>query len=279
MKMREAIIAALRGDSDLVPKMKESWRERIDEEKGPMSTVVQAAEALEPIIADAVDKRPSKLGKFGLKSAHLLASLTMEDDKSNRKLARIAKGKTLGIVFVDIAGFTTYTARRGDEAARTLIARLDRIVSRVVRSCKGECVKHLGDGFLLAFPSASQAVRAAVELRDEARRVRAEDRTFEVALRIAVHAGEPLVEQDDLLGHDVNLTARLLDHCRPGEVIVSEAAKELSAKRLRTIAFGKRRVIKIRGLSTKVVTYVAEKTVSDRATRTRSEPRPRARAL
>ena len=279
MKMREAIIAALRGDSDLVPKMKESWRARIDEEKGPMATVVQAAEALEPIIADAVDKRPSKLGTFGLKSAHLLAGLTMQDAKSNRRLAHIAKGKTLGIVFVDVAGFTTYTAREGDEAARALISRLDAVVGKAVRNSKGECVKHLGDGFLLAFPSASQAVRAAVHLQEEATRTRAEDPSFSVALHIAVHAGEPLVEQDDLLGHDVNLTARLLDHCRPGDVIVSETAKELSEKRLKTISFGKRKVIKIRGLSTKVVTYSASREVNDRTTRTRSEPPPRARAL
>jgi len=70
-----------------------------------------------------------------------------------------------------------------------------------------------------------------------------------------VHAGEPLIEQDDLLGHDVNLTARLLDHCKPGHVIVSEAAKELAEKRLRKTEFGRRKLVKIRGLSTKVAVY------------------------
>jgi class 3 adenylate cyclase len=72
-----------------------------------------------------------------------------------------------------------------------------------------------------------------------------------------VHAGEPLIEGDDLLGHDVNLTARLLDHCKPGEVIVSEAAKELAEKRLRAVEFGRRRNVKIRGLSSKVAAYSA----------------------
>jgi class 3 adenylate cyclase len=57
------------------------------------------------------------------------------------------------------------------------------------------------------------------------------------------------------LGHDVNLTARLLDHCDPGAVIVSEAAKDLAEKRLKKVRFRAERVIKIRGLSTPVKVF------------------------
>jgi class 3 adenylate cyclase len=81
------------------------------------------------------------------------------------------------------------------------------------------------------------------------------DETFDVELRVAVHAGEPLIDQDDLLGHDVNLTARLLDCCKPGRVVISEAAKEMAERRLRKIAFGKPRRAKIRGLAGKVTVY------------------------
>lgn len=249
MNMREAIIAALRRDPDLLPRVTESLRERIDEEEGAMSTVVQAAEALEPIIEEAVGKRPSKLRRLGLKSAHMLASLATEDASSNRKLERLASGGTVGIVFVDVARFTTYTARNGDAAASELLTKLHEIVDSAVRPVKGEVVKQLGDGVLLAFPSASQAVRGAVSLRSALSKRR---NGFPLDLRIAVHAGEPLVRHDDLLGHDVNIAARLLDHCDPGEVVVSESAKELAEKRLRKIAFGQRRDVKIKGLALKV---------------------------
>lgn len=255
MNMRQTIFAALRGDPELVPKVRHALRERIDEKDGAVATMVQAAGALEPVIADAVRKRPSKLGKLGLKSAHVLAGLAMQDARSNKKLAKIARGSSVGIVFVDVAGFTSFTEREGDEAAIRMIAQLDRVIQSKVREVHGECVKHLGDGFLLAFPSASQAVRGAVALLRTVRKRRASDPTFNVTLRIAVHAGEPLIEGDDLLGHDVNLTARLLDHCKPDHVLVSEAAKELAEKRLRSIEFGERKVVKIRGLSTKVAAY------------------------
>jgi class 3 adenylate cyclase len=255
MNMRQAIVAALRRDPDLGPTLTKKLRARVEEE-GALSSVVQAAEALAPIIEDAVRKRPSKLGKVGLKSAHLLASLAEEDERSNRRLAEIARGSAVGIVFVDVAGFTTFTAERGDEAAIELLGKLNKVVESHTKRCKGHVVKRLGDGFLLAFPSASQAVRGALSLRDGYDNVKLNGRQ-PLMLRIAVHAGEPLVEQDDLLGHDVNLTARLLDHCAPGEVIVSEAAKELAEKRLRKVSFGKSKRIKIRGLAGRVTVYTA----------------------
>lgn len=252
MNMRQAIVAALRRDPALVPKVTRSLRGRIDED-GAVASMVQAAEALEPIIAEAVEKRPSRLNRLGLKSAHLLASLAEEDERSNRQLARIARGSSVGIVFVDVAEFTSYTAEHGDDAAVSLLARLNERVERATKSAKGEIVKRLGDGFLLAFPSASQAVRAAVALQEAV----SADSKILVGVRVAVHAGEPLVEQDDLLGHDVNVTARLLDHCRPGTVIVSEAAKELAERRLKKIDFGARRTVKVRGLAGKIPVYSA----------------------
>lgn len=255
MNMREAIVAALRRDPDLVPKVTESLRERIDEEEGAMSRVVAAAEALEPIIAEAVRKRPSRLNNLGLKSAQVLANLAMEDRAADRRLESLASNGIVGIVFVDVSGFTSYTAENGDEAAIELIGRLATLVERAVKAGKGEVVKRLGDGFLLAFPSASQAVRGAVSIQEAVHKEHLSDPSFDVKLRVAVHAGEPLIDQDDLLGHDVNLTARLLDCCRPGTVVISEAAKDIAERRLRKIAFGKGKKVKIRGLAGKVVVY------------------------
>src|SRR5918997_1442979 len=256
MKVRDALLAALRRDPDLVPKVKGSLRERIDDE-GRVATVLQAAEALEPIIADALRKRPSRIKRLGLKSAQLLAGLAAEDEESTRRLTNIATGSTVGIVFADVAGFTSMTEKLGDEGAIRILNRLERLVERELVRTKGEIVKQLGDGFLIAFPSASQAVRGALALRDAVGRERANDQTFDVKLRIAVHAGEPLITGDDLLGHDVNLAARLLEHCKPDRVVVSEAAKELAERRLKSVDFASRRAVKIRGLSGRTTIYTA----------------------
>lgn len=256
MNVRETLVAALRRDPELKPRLTDALRSKIDTADGRMSTVVQAAEALTPIIEDAVKKRPSRLGTLGLKSAHLLANLTVDDDASNSKLADMAGGGIVGIVFVDVAGFTRFTSDKGDEAAIELLTGLEELIATSIRPTRGEIVKRLGDGFLLAFPSASQAVRGAVSLRDAVRRFKPVA-GFKPRLRIAVHAGEPLIEGDDLLGHDVNLTARLLDHCKPGEVVVSRPAKELAERRLRKITFGRSRRVHVRGLAGRKTLFTA----------------------
>ncbi|HVF54483.1 MAG TPA: adenylate/guanylate cyclase domain-containing protein [Actinomycetota bacterium] len=255
MNMRETILAALRRDPDLLPKITESLRGRIEEDQGRMSSVVQAAGALEPVLADVMDKRPSKLKKLGLRSAQVVASLASDDGRSNRRLAAIASGTTVGIVFIDVAGFTRLTEAEGDARAVALLRRLAGIVERKARSEQGEVVKHLGDGFLVAFPSAVRAINGALGIQDAIAREARRDPGFKIKVRASVHAGEPLVQGDDLLGHDVNLAARLLDHCKPGGVLVSEAAKELAEKRTKKIEFAGRRNVKIRGLSSKVAVY------------------------
>jgi len=254
MNVRQAVLAALRGEPGLTSKITDSLRERIDED-GKMARVIEAAGALEPILSDVVRKKPSRLGNLGLKSAQVLAGLAAEDEASNSELASIARNSVVGIVFVDVSGFTTFTAEHGDETAIGVLSELTKLAQRATRPAKGKLVKSLGDGYLLAFPSASQAVRAAVSLRDSAVDKRMNDPEFPLRLRLAVHAGEPLVEQDDLLGHDVNLTARFLDHTDPDEIVVSETAKELAEQRLKKILFAYRRSVKIRGLISPVAIY------------------------
>ncbi|MGH2751950.1 MAG: adenylate/guanylate cyclase domain-containing protein [Actinomycetota bacterium] len=251
MNLRQTLFAALRRDPDLVGKMTQSLRERIEQDDTKLGTVVQVAGALEPILAETVAKNPSRVARLGFSTAHILASLAADDEGSNERLAEIARGSSVGIVFVDIADFMSFTQRHGDVAAAELLATFDHLVQRAIGAPRGECVKKLGDGYLLAFPSASQAVRGAVAVRNAVEQEN-KSRDEPVRVRVAVHAGEPLVEGDDLLGHDVNLTARLLDHCKPGEVIVSEAAYDLAVKRLRKIGFTRAKRIKIKGLTSRV---------------------------
>jgi hypothetical protein len=55
--MKRTLIAALKRDPDLLPKVAGSLKQKIDEEDGAMATMVQAAGALEPILREAVQKR------------------------------------------------------------------------------------------------------------------------------------------------------------------------------------------------------------------------------
>jgi class 3 adenylate cyclase len=250
--LREAITSALSQDRELMEDV--TGRERAEKGRAAVPMILKASAALEPVLADAVRRRPSFLGRLAYGTAQLVSTLASEDQSSSRRLAELAKGSHVGLVFIDVVGFTAYTAVNGDAAAVELVKQLEAIVETICRRYEGEVVKHLGDGFLLAFPSASRAVRAALALRDAVRKQRARDASFQ-EVRIAVHAGSPSIVRDDLIGHDVNLTARLLEHGRPGEVLVSEEAKQAAEKRLRSLTFSPAGTVSAKGIPEPVTTY------------------------
>jgi class 3 adenylate cyclase len=65
------------------------------------------------------------------------------------------------------------------------------------------------------------------------------------------------VVRDDLIGHDVNLTARLLEHCEPGEVLVTEDAKRLAEADVGSLRFSGGSRVKARGVPEPVAIYRA----------------------
>ena len=131
------------------------------------------------------------------------------------------------ILFADVSGYSRMM--RADEE-RTLVdlrAHLAELVGPVIQRFGGRIVKTVGDGVMVEFGSAVEAVRCAVELqrgmfqRNEG--VPAERRqTF----RIGLHLGDVIASDDDVFGDTVNLAARLQGVAEPGAIVVSAAVYE-----------------------------------------------------
>jgi hypothetical protein len=82
-----------------------------------------------------------------------------------------------------------------------------------------------GDGFLAEFPSAVQAVRAAVQFQTritELTIAEVEDRR--IAFRVGVNIGDVIVEPHDIFGDGVNIAARLESIAEPGGICISSSA-------------------------------------------------------
>lgn len=240
------LAAAIQRDPALAPKIARTLTRRIDDE--PLSLMIQAARAIEPVLERAAASRRSRLARLGLRGTTALGSLG--EDEVHGRLWEIARSKSIGIVFIDIVDFTSYTAARGDDAGIKLLGTAGEIVDKGLEVGRGVCVKRLGDGWLLAFPSPSQALRASLQIGRSARK-RA------IRLRIAVHAGAPRVDHDDLLGHDVNIAARLLDHCGPGEVVVTDVARLQAERRLKRVVWHTSRRVELRGAPSPILVHSA----------------------
>lgn len=126
------------------------------------------------------------------------------------------------ICFLDLTGYTRLTQERGDEAAADLADTLGRLVQRGSVRFGGKPIKWLGDGVMFYFRDPGPGVRSALEMVDE---------VLAAGLppaHVGLHTGPVLFQQGDYFGQTVNLTARIAEYARPGEVLVSQAVAEIS---------------------------------------------------
>ncbi|MFM9864202.1 MAG: adenylate/guanylate cyclase domain-containing protein [Micropepsaceae bacterium] len=124
--------------------------------------------------------------------------------------------KLATIVALDVAG---YSARTETDEARTTaeVAALRKVIEGIAAKHGGRVFNTAGDGFMLEFGSSLAAVEAAFELAG----------TCEPKVRVGVHLGDVVVQPNgDLLGHGVNVAARLMAKSEPGGALVSGAVRQ-----------------------------------------------------
>jgi adenylate cyclase len=131
----------------------------------------------------------------------------------------MASRPEVAVAFTDIVGFTEFTADRGDEGALVVLDLQDKIVRETLAD-GGRIVKTLGDGLMLSFGDAVTGLGTCLALRDRFEQAATDD--VPLWVRMGMHWGCPTARGDDLVGHDVNLAARILDVAGPGELLVSE---------------------------------------------------------
>jgi class 3 adenylate cyclase/DNA-binding transcriptional MerR regulator len=127
---------------------------------------------------------------------------------------------TPAICFVDISGFTDLTERRGDEAAADLASRMAPLVRRTAERHGGKVVKYLGDGVMLYFGRAEDAVSATLET------VEAVAGAGLPPAHAGIDTGPVVFQGGDYFGRTVNLAARIMERAQPGQVLVSDGVAE-----------------------------------------------------
>lgn len=125
------------------------------------------------------------------------------------------------LAFCDIENSAPLNEELGDTAWVQLLERHDVTIRRAVASHGGIEVKHLGDGFMLAFASADDALRCAVAMQRRLQHAHP-DGTPEVRHRIGMHTGDPVQASGDFFGRDVVLASRIASAAVGGEILVSQ---------------------------------------------------------
>ncbi len=144
---------------------------------------------------------------------------------AERGAGRPAATKTF--LFADLRDYTSFVERHGDSAAGALVATYRRLVRAEIARSEGVEVKTEGDSFFVVFDSARRAVDCAVGIVRAAERHADRNPEQPVRVGVGVHAGEPLVQENDYVGSAVNLAARLAQNARSGEVLVTDVVRGL----------------------------------------------------
>ncbi|OMC47096.1 adenylate/guanylate cyclase domain-containing protein [Mycobacterium sp. IS-1264] len=137
-------------------------------------------------------------------------------------LARVTPDGRVVILFSDIEESTALNERIGDRAWVKLISSHDKLVQDLVQRRSGHVVKSQGDGFMIAFSRAEQAVRCGIDLQDALHRDAKRKRHEEIRVRIGIHMGRSVRRGDDLFGRNVAMAARVAAHAVGGQILVSE---------------------------------------------------------
>jgi adenylate cyclase len=163
--------------------------------------------------------------------------------------------------FCDLAGFTAFTADRGDDAAIELVETFRAHVEDTLPS-GARIVNRIGDGLLVHFSDPSTAVACLLGLTRQCADVATPD--VPLWLRTGVHAGTARVLGDDLIGHDVNVAARIGELAGATEVLVSESARDQQAAA--SVCFDALGPVFVKGLSEALRVYRASAVDADQPT-------------
>jgi adenylate cyclase len=238
--LAQRIAGMLRRDPELLSDMVELGlvrREWLDDPAAEQMSTAGPMEVAERWLERSVEQRPSLLSKLGLSAIQQL-STSSDADQEGGMPSRLA------VAFTDIEGFTAFTAREGDEAASQLLADHYREVGPVVRSRGGHVSKRLGDGLLLTFPSPEAGVLACLEMVDA--------EPAPLRLRAGIHVGDVVVAGDEIVGHVVNVAARVAESAKGGEVLVTDDVRKAVGD-LRGATFGRARGKTFKGIGEKVL--------------------------
>jgi class 3 adenylate cyclase len=143
----------------------------------------------------------------------------MNQDRVPRRLA--------AILAADVSGYSRLMEQDEAGTLDNLKAQRREIFDPLVARYGGRVVKLMGDGVLIEFASAVDAVQCALDLQSET--ALANDRLphkARMVSRIGVNLGDVIIEDDDIYGDGVNIAARLQTVGAPGEICISANVHE-----------------------------------------------------
>ena len=160
----------------------------------------------------------------------------------------VALANTMTLLFTDLVGSTAMGDRLGDDRAEAVRRRFFQIIEEAVEPTGGRIVKTMGDGHMVAFISALDAIGCSIAIQAGVDSYNSEHGAEQIGVRIGINAGDVSVEGEDFFGTPVTIAKRLCDSAAAGQILVSGLVESLVGSR-GGFAFRTVGALDLRGLS------------------------------
>src|ERR1700756_5422110 len=143
------------------------------------------------------------------------------------KAGKPIERRPAAILAADVVGYSRLMGIDEIGTLRALQAHRRELIDPTIAAHRGRVVKTTGDGLLVEFPSAVEAVACAIAIQHggEGRNTGvAEDKRL--IFRIGINVGDIISEEGDIFGDGVNVAARLESLCEPGGLCISRAVRD-----------------------------------------------------
>jgi adenylate cyclase len=134
--------------------------------------------------------------------------------------------RSMAVMLADVVGYSRMMSDSEDETHARFLKHARELIEPTIDRYHGRLVRSMGDGILVEFPDAVDAVRCALDIQRGLSERQANDKEKEkdrIQLRIGINFGDVLFDQRDIYGNSVNIAARLEALALPGTVCVSQS--------------------------------------------------------
>jgi adenylate cyclase len=138
------------------------------------------------------------------------------------------------ILAADMVGYSRLMNEDEEGTLARLVEVRQAILDPAVGRSGGRIVKTTGDGFLVEFPSAVEALRCALEIQEQVRdREKEHEPECRFQFRIGINVGDVIATGDDIHGDGVNIAARLEASAEPGGILVAANAHAMAVGKVK----------------------------------------------
>jgi TolB-like protein/class 3 adenylate cyclase len=128
------------------------------------------------------------------------------------------------VVAADVAGYSRLMGLDEIGTLEALKSHRRDVVDPTITAHNGRIVKTTGDGMLVEFASAVDAVACATAIQEKMMERSGASSGPDITFRIGINVGDIIIDGDDIFGDGVNIAARVENECEPGGVYLSDDA-------------------------------------------------------